>query len=1072
VEAGESGLLLIVPEQYSHDAERQLCAECGDGLSLFGETMSFTRLCGRVFSETGAPPGFTLDGGGQMLVMHSALESVAPRLRVFGARGQRTELIERLLDAAAEFKSLCISPDTLESMSKRVSNPLADKLYDLALIFGSYEANLRAHGHDASDRLALLADSIGESSVGDKGHIYFDGFNDFTAQEMCVIERLLQKKADMTVCLTCDLTDDSEVFQLPLKTATRLRRLADEHGVGVKTLTMETQSGEKAAEFVYLEKHLFGGDAVVYPGENNAITIYPAATRYSECECAAYKVWQLVRDGYRWRDIGVMARDWEQYGSICENVFEKYGIPFFSSGRTDIMNKPPVALIDAALEIAASGWEYKPVFRYLKTGLTDIGTDSCSELENYVIKWNIRGAVWARSWTLPPSGYGGEADETTLARLNDLRTRVTAPLLRLRDGIKGVSQTGEKLRALYAFLEDIGLAEALSEKSEVFSERFDTRLADEYAQLWDVIKNAIEQMFTMAGETQLSAVEFRKLFTMMLSRYDVGVIPVSLDRTVLGGMAMSRRRDFKCLILLGATDDNLPRITRGNGALSDSERAELVGLGADMPAGPEERLCREMNMLYSTLTLPSRQLVLTYPGGAGERPSFIIKRLKNIFGIIETALREEEYMASAQAPCFELAAYAGHTNESPLAAAAREYFFGISGETRERLISSDTLLHAGRGSLSGGTARRLYGRELTLSATRVDRYYSCPYLHFLQNGLRLFPRVPAGFDAPAAGIFMHYVLEAVSREIMATVGFKNADAELCRDLTIRHIESYIHDVLLDFEGANARFVYLFRRLERDVIRVVLDMRDELKRSDFLPLDFELEFSELSGGQEKSRDLLNLSGIVDRVDGWKHDGKLYLRVIDYKSRKKAFSLSDVVHGRNMQMLIYLFALQKYGGARYGEEIRPAGVLYVPATDIILKAPRNSTDEELSKMRERELRRDGLILEDPAVIEAMENGDNKKYLPVKTGKDGVVSGDSLVDAGQVAKVSKHVDFMLRRAVGEILGGGIECKPYFKNDNDNACRYCEYLSVCGFDESLGDRRVFAGKRSAEEVWQALNG
>ena len=125
MEAGETGILLIVPEQYSHDAERRLCAVCGDSLSLHGETLSFTRLCGRVFTELGAPVRL-LDGGGQMLVMHRALESVAPGLKVFGTKGSRVELLEKMSEAIKELKTLNIGPAALEGLAEAASYPLSE----------------------------------------------------------------------------------------------------------------------------------------------------------------------------------------------------------------------------------------------------------------------------------------------------------------------------------------------------------------------------------------------------------------------------------------------------------------------------------------------------------------------------------------------------------------------------------------------------------------------------------------------------------------------------------------------------------------------------------------------------------------------------------------------------------------------------------------------------------------------------------------------------------------------------------------------------------------------------------
>ena len=197
--------------------------------------------------------------------------------------------------------------------------------------------------------------------------------------------------------------------------------------------------------------------------------------------------------------------------------------------------------------------------------------------------------------------------------------------------------------------------------------------------------------------------------------------------------------------------------------------------------------------------------------------------------------------------------------------------------------------------------------------------------------------------------------------------------------------------------------------------------------------------------------------------------MLLRVIDYKTGRKAFDLSEIVHGRNMQMLIYLFALQESGSMMYGKRVTPAGVLYVPARDVVLKTSRNATDEEIKKMREKELRRKGLVLSDAAVIDLMENGEEKRYLPVKTAKDGI-KGDSLVSSEQIGMLADHVKHMLRRAADEIRSGRIDCNPYFASANDNACQYCEYGSVCAFDEDSGDRRKFVSKLKTSEVWDVL--
>ena len=1036
--SGESGMFLIVPEQYSHDAERRLCAVCGDGLSLYAETLSFTRLFSHVLSETGGASFRNLDKSGQILAMHRALESVASSLKVFGIKKMRTEILERLLDAITEFKSLNISPQTLESAAIKASNPLADKLRDLALIYSAYDALLQVHGGDAAERLMFLADSIYDSSVGNTGHIYFDGFIDFTALELRVIEELLRKKANITFCLTCDPDDKGEIFVVPLRTVSQLLRLANGNGVEVKQEVMGASSFGRAPELEFIERFLFCDAPPVYSEECTAVTVYAAPTCYVECEYAASKVLELVRGGYRWRDVAIMARDWDEYGSICENVFDKYGIPYFSGGKADILSKPPLMLIDSALEISTSGFEYMSVFKYLKSGLTGITADQIASLENYVLMWQIRGHLWTKEWIMPPSGYGrAKSDyEEVLKQLNSLRQKIAKPLLYLRDGIKGESSADVKLRALYAFLEDVKLPVNLVKKANEFRERGEKRLADEYSQLWDITTSAMEQMHSILEAKKMSAIEFRKLFTLALSQNDVGVIPISLDRTALGSMVMGRRRDLKCLIILGATDESLPTISKSSGALSDNERSLLRDLGTDIPAGLEERLHREMNLLYSTVTLPSKELVVIYSTNGGRRPSFIVKRLLDMFGLHEVILREDEYMNAAKIPYFELLQSKG-----------------------------DFVVQTARQSqgLSASAANRLYGDDFSLSATRVDSYYSCPYRHFLKSGLRLEPRKLAEFDAMAAGNFMHYILDGVFGEIKEGVGFKNVEEDTYQAITKKHIDNYVNDVLLNFEGKSKRFEYLFRRYQVDAVLVVRDMIEELKKSDFEPFDLELDMSELSKTER---------GFIDRVDGYESDGKLYLRVIDYKTRKKAYSfeMDDILHGIDMQMLIYLFVLENFGKKRYKKTIVPAGVLYVPARDVILNQPRNTPDDVIEKKRTSEMRRSGLVLNDLDVLEAMENGAEKRYLPVKTSKDGDITGDSLVSPESFSLLSRHVDSLMKAAKENIQSGDNACIPYYRSDSDNACNYCDFITVCGFDEEMGDKRRVVSKMKPDEVWDVL--
>jgi ATP-dependent helicase/nuclease subunit B len=1085
---GMTHLFYIVPEQYSHDAERQLLHICGDRLSLHGEVLSFSRLCSRVFAETGGLAAKLLDDGGRLLMMSRAIDAVAGQLRIYGKTEQKADFLEELVALSKEFKSALISVSALESAAALSRSPLKEKLYDLSLITGAYDGYFSGETADPDDRLSRLAQVLSSFSGFEAGHIYIDGFTDFTAQEMRVIEEFLRMNAELTVCLTCDgitagdCDTGEEIFEQSRKTVLHLLRLAAENGMRAEIVEKNDGNSIKAQELQYLEKNLFQYHDIRYEGDCGAIEIYKAPTPGTECEYAASKALELVRSGYRWRDIVVAVCDFEAYGPLAENIFEKYDIPVYINRKSAVNLKPPVALIEYAFDIITNGWDHGSVFRYLKTGMTGIEPSDCDALENYVLQWNLRGSIWTRAedWIFPPSGYErdfGGGDDIKLHTINMLRRAVIKPITALQKELRRAYTFGGKLQALYRYLEDIGLAGRIEEKADNFLKAGDIQRSEEYRQLWDIIVKALDQFNDILGDTAGSNAEFLRLWKLLISQYTIGTIPVSLDRVGLGDLSRQRRRDLKCLIMIGATDDALPGAGSTGGLLSSGERRALQQLGVTVSGTAEDRLYRELNSIYLSLTLPTDKLIVSYPrtgiGGGDKRPSFIVKRLKALFSLSEKSDESFDFRQNARRPCFELAAAAPNNPDSLPAAAAYAYF-NDSQETAKLLKNAARAADLSRGRLSGDTAKSLYGQDLVMSASRVDKFYSCRFLYFLQYGLNAKPRKPAGFDAPTAGTFIHYILENVTRDITNNGGFHDVSDDQCRALTDKYVRIYVRDVLQQFKDKTSRFKYLFNRLVGDAVFIVLDMVRELRNSEFTPLDFELEFSDtgdiLPHLITDSGTKLKVKGFVDRVDGWEHDGKLYLRVVDYKTGKKTFRLSDVWYGMNMQMLIYLFALNKNGTDRYHKEIVPAAVLYAPARDEIIPASRSAGQEEVDDLRLKKLRRSGLILSEDSVVEAMEKGGNKKYLPVRISKDGGLAGDSLAGLEQLGKLSAHIDKMLLQIAGGVRKGSIEAEPYFKNQNDNACLFCDYRAACRFSEKDGDRRRYLKKLNTDEAWQLI--
>lgn len=1074
---GDTGAqILLVPEHASHQAEVDLCKACGATASRHAEVLSFRRLSDRVLSLTGGIAQVTLDAGGKLLTLQKALMEVLPELTVYRRPSQKSAFLQQLLDLFDELRSYEVTPETLYAKAQDMEGTTHEKLCDLSLLYGAYEARLRRPGVDARDRMTKLCDSLEASGYGKGKDIFLDGFTYFNAQERRSLGILLRQARSVTVTLLGEPDSHEEIFETSVKTLGQLRRIAEEAGVPVEVQVLRR---EDRTALGHIERHFFG-ENTVFLGESDSVRLWEADHIFSEVERTAAEIRRLVATGRcRYRDITVAARNMGDYAGVIETVFERYEIPAYLSRRSDILEKPAVSLLSGVLAAIGNGYEYEEMFRWLKTGLAGLTAAECDELENYVLKWEIHGSMWLRDveWTENPDGYGAPwtaERQAALERINALRHRVRQVLAALAEGLHQAETAGGKVDALYSFAESVGLQQSLEEQMRAQAEAGRMQDAEETAQLWEILCGVLDQFVEILGDEPMGLDEFIRLFNQVVTQYSVGTIPVSLDQVSVSEITRNDRHTAKFLFLLGANDHVLPAPGQSGGILNEDDRDELAQRGVELAPTGMDRMGVELQTLYAALSQPTEALTISYPvsdvSGAELRPAFVVERLQTLFPTlrVEKETNDRAYRLAAVIPALETA------GEHPGGALWR-YFAGNTAY-QERLNAMARSASFQRGSLSRGAVRALYGDRLSMSASRLERLRSCHFAYFMEYGLKAKPRTKAAFDAPQIGTFLHFLLENVTRDVLGSGGFAAVDNETIHALVRKYIEQYAAQELQNFQGRNARFRYLFARLRNTAYAVIDQVAEELRHSDFIPLEFELSFGDhgtLPAVVVSEPDAeLRVGGKVDRVDGWIKDGKLYLRVVDYKSGKKSFDLAAVKMGLDIQMLLYLFTLQKEGTTHFGHPIEPAGVLYLPARNEILSTERSITPEKLANERQKQLRRSGLLLADPAVLEAMEHDSlhEPHYLPLRVGRDGSLSG-SIASAAQLGRLGRYVERLLHEIASEVRQGNIDADPCCHSEEDSFCRYCDWADACHFcDGRGGDHLRYILPVKPEEFWAAL--
>ena len=1048
------GRVLLVPELISHDMERRLCAAAGDTASRYAEVMTFTRLARRVADSVGSAVMECLDNGGRVVAMAAAARQLHGVLKAYASVESKPEFLTELVDAVDEFKRCCISSDQLRRAADRSEGALAQKLEELSLLMDAYDALCQRGKRDPRDQMNWVLEELEDSDYAEKRVFYIDGFPDFTRQHMAVLEHFIRQSENVTVSLNCDsISSKAMAFEKAGETAAQILRFARGVGVEVKITVVP----QKHTALAPVRDSLFQGR--LHPVDlAGSLKLYGAESVYQECRAAAKQIMELVRSGCRYRDISLVCGDMTAYGPMIGLVFRRLGIPVYLSGTDDILNKSAITTVLAALEAALGGFEQKAVLRYLRSVLSPVGAEKCDLVENYAVIWGISGNKWTEPFQNHPEGLSGVWNnyaQRTLDTIEDARRRCIEPLHRLREGFRRATKLSEQVSALYVFLEDILLAQRLMKMADELNDRGDNRSAQILNQLWEILLTALEQLYDVLGETQWDDEAFLRLFTLLLSQYDVGTIPTVLDSVTVGPVTAMRCQRCMHLFVLGCAEGCIPGYGGSAGVLTDQERDALRRMDLTLTGGAMEGIQAEFAEVYGVFCGASESVTVSY---SGVQPSYVYRRLVELAGGEMSVDTQIVPTADALDAAGVLVKYADEEKAAQL---------GLQEEYLQLKKQGDFTL----GSVSREHISSLYGDKLTLSASQVDRQAECRLSYFLKYGLRARERKEAVVDPAEFGTYVHAVLENTAREVMEQGGFHAVSLEDTLAIAKKYSDAYAAEHFGQLDSQRSE--YLFRRNVRELDMVVRELWEELSQADFVPSGFEMHFGE--GGDMPPIDVpakdmaAQLQGFVDRVDTFEVAGVKYFRVVDYKTGKKEFDYCDVFNGVGLQMLLYLFALEQEGKELLGDKRIAAGVQYFPA-----RVPYISLDgaqESEDKDRRANWKRRGLLLNDELSLQAMDPEESMSRLSCKRKKDGTLTGD-IADRDQLKMLRQYVFAVLGNMVDEIASGNVEPNPYTRGTSHDACAFCPYGAICHKDSVEGRRnyKTMTSQRFWEEIEQEV--
>ncbi|MCI8353386.1 MAG: helicase-exonuclease AddAB subunit AddB [Clostridia bacterium] len=972
-----------------------------------------------------------------------------------------------------EFKKHGITVEQLKNTLDNTKNQyLKLKLNDMYIMYNQYEEEIASKFIDEEDTLSILAESLDKTEMFKDSIIYIDEFVGYTKQEYDIIRKLLKqaKQVNITVCMDTSentINKEQDLFIESRETFQKLINIAKEEKINIeKAVELNEIKKYKTLELKHLEKNLYNIKYEKYINKVENIELFLAKNQFTEIENVAKEIVRLVRDnGLRYKEISVITKTMDTYSKIIKAIFNKYDIPVYIDEKKDLSQNILIKYVLSIIEIFSKNWSYEAVFNYLKTGLSGIDMKDIFALENYCLKYGIRGSKWYKEpWKVAKN-------DEELKFLNDLREKIVKPLLEFKDNLNRVKNAKEITEKLYKFLIENKIDEELINKANVLEKNGEIALANLYRTSWNTLINVLDEVVLVLKEDKISFEEYVKVLKIGLQNSGLGSIPTTLDQVIVGDVERSRTHEVKVAFIIGLNDGVFPKLNKDEGFLNDNDREYLKENGIELAKGSKDLLFEENFNIYKALLVPEEKLYLSYAScdnlGKSLRPSMLISKIKKIFVKLteKSDIVNSNIIITNKKATFEelLENIRKYEDKEEIDSIWFDIYnlYKKNPEYKEKLESAIVGLNYTNKpeNLSKENIDNLYKNVLNTSISRLEQYKRCAFSYYLKYGLGLTDKSLFKIESLDTGTFMHDVIDEFFEQVLSReISLKNITDEEISEI----VSSIINEKLTlnrnyIFTGT-AKYRILTTRLKNVILKSMKYIIKTITESDFEIFGNEVEFKngkkykpiiiELEDGKK-----VEITGKIDRIDLAKNKDGKYMRIIDYKSSVKNIDLNEFIAGLQIQLLTYLDAVSKI------EDVIPAGVLYFNLIDPIIKADKNMSDEEIELELKKQFKMQGLILADINVVRMMDNNLDKgasNIIPAYIDKDNNLSNtrSNCVNKEQFKYLQRYTNKLIKEIANEILSGNIDIRPtYNRKKKKTPCEYCEYKSICNFDSTKNE-------------------
>ncbi len=1136
----------ITPRQATFVAERELTAASGGYCRA--RVVSFDDLTRLILAEDGGHETPQVTELGRQMIIGHLLRQNESSLQFYSSVARHTGLARQLEATFDELERCGHGLEQLDALLNDLTDAdpadvegraLVNKVADLRLIYGAYIEHLGRERLDPHRRLMQVVETIEESRLLRGARLCVDDFFAFTSPQLRLLSAAARVCERIEIALTLDpdhpaigdphrLPDALDPFFRTAEAYRRVHFAMTEAKVEIAPPLKLAGSRRLAgsAALSRLEREFDGSGprgeasaAQVEPGE--AIQLLEAPDRRGEVEQAARCIRRLTASGVRWRQIVVLARNLDDYAPFIDSVFRSHNIAAFVDQRRTAEHHPLLELTRSALRLVRGDWPHESMMALLKTGMAALNAGESDELENYVLKHRIHGSRWAdvRPWNWrrlamlenDEAAVDPGPEHVGLRRIDAIRRRVIDALSPLVAALgpsacDGEADGGPVRLAVHAFVAELyGLFERLGTRKTLTAwmrravADGDLEQRGEHEQVWVQLMDLLDQLLDVFPSESMTLDEFIDVLESGLERFDLALVPPSLDQVLIGQADRTRvPDDVRVTIVLGLSEGQFPSIGRENTILGDDDRRCMRQHQLDIEPDAQRRLLDEHFLGYLAFTRASEKLILTRAitdaKGRPTVPSTLWQRLVELWPAAAPLPLDAASLPPAETietlgqlvRCLmQWARRRGADTGLPTSQATGPWdqlYQWISGPGRELPIVQTAwpaMRYANLAELLPDIIRELFDKPLRATAERLETFVACPFQHFARHTLALRGREESTISSLDLSGIYHRILAALLRRSMREgIPLDQLDAQ--------RAAAWVDELVKEIGGAvrgevmltDARNRYLLGRIKRNVEMVITTQVAAARRGTFRPAaigaHFGEEDSDLPGlrVQTQSGKQVVLEGHIDRIDVTPDRGGL--TVLDYRMGDRKLALADVYHGLSLGLLTSLLAAASGASRLLGAPSEPAGTFFVP-----LKRPLADEKHPDKAIRPDDPRFD--LQDKPRGIfdgkyfssldAQIAPGVFSDVVQARINRDGSLGSlhnSQAAKTGDFQTILRFTASKLAEVAQRLMDGDIRVHPY-RRGNVSPCSTCAFRTVCRFEPAINGYR-FIEPVNAEDALSAM--